>query len=125
MQRKADGSFGPLLTAITAANQPAGEEQNYFQPSIGIDDQGNGAAAWTTNVFRNPNTFYRFQTASFDAAAPSLTASVPPGASSRHPGWPRAADRVSPAAINWASATAGPRPAARCRTRSARPARST
>jgi hypothetical protein len=109
VQRKADGSFGPLLTAITAANQPAGEEQNYFEPSFGIDDQGNGAAAWTTNVFRAPSTFYRFQTASFDAAAPTLTASVPPGAALAAPVGMAAVttDRVSPATINWAFGDGG------------------
>ena len=54
--------------------------QNFIEPSLGIDDQGNGVAAWTRDEFRSATDFYRFQAASFDAAAPSLNSSVPPGA---------------------------------------------
>lgn len=102
--RNANGTLGPILTAVTAANQPPGEDQNFFEPSIGIDDQGNGVAAWTRNAFRNPTSFYRFQATSFDAVAPSLTASVPPGGALAAPiGMAASAfDRVSPVAFHWA-----------------------
>jgi hypothetical protein len=104
VQRNANGTFGPVLTAVTAANQPPGESHSYFQPSIGIDDEGNGVAAWTRTANRNATDFWQFQTASFDAAAPALTSSVPPGGKVGAPiGMAAAAsDRVSPVAIHWA-----------------------
>ena len=43
VQRKANGALGPILNAISAANPV----QSFSAPSIGIDDQGNGVAAWT------------------------------------------------------------------------------
>ena len=49
VQRKANGAFGPILNAISAANPV----QSFFAPSIGIDDQGNGVAAWTRDEFRS------------------------------------------------------------------------
>ena len=79
-----------------------------------MDDQGNGVAAWTRNANRNAVDFYRFQAASFDAAAPALTSSVPPGSTVGAPiGMAAAAsDRVSPVALAWsfgdgATATGG------------------
>jgi hypothetical protein len=103
VQRKANGAFGPVLTAITAANQPPGESQSYFAPSIGLDDEGNGVAAWTRTANRNTVDFYRFQAASFDAAAPALTSSVPPGGALGAPIGMAATtfDRVSPVSIAW------------------------
>jgi hypothetical protein len=103
VQRRANGTFGPLLTAVSAANPAPGENLNFFEPSIGIDDEGNGVAAWTRTSNRNAADHFRFQTASFDAAAPALTSSVPPGARVAAPiGMAAAAsDRVSPVAIAW------------------------
>jgi hypothetical protein len=109
VQRKANGTLGPILNAVSNANQPPGENQSFFASSIGIDDEGNGVAAWSRNAFRNPTNFVRFQVASFDAAAPTLTASVPPGGALNAPIGMAAAsfDRVSPVAINWAFGDGG------------------
>jgi hypothetical protein len=103
VQRKANGAFGPLLTAVSDAGQPLGESRNFFEPSIGMDDEGNGAAAWTRDAFHTGASHYRFQSGSFDAAAPALSSSVPPGAQVRAPiGMAAAAaDRVSPVSIAW------------------------
>jgi hypothetical protein len=103
VQRKADGSFGPILNAVTKANQPAGEDWSFFRPSLGIDDEGNGIAGWTRNAFRGGTNFNRFQVGSFDAAPPTLTASVPPGGALAAPiGMAASAfDRVSPVGFAW------------------------
>jgi hypothetical protein len=103
VQRRANGAFGPLLTAVSAANPAPGENLSFFEPSIGIDDEGNGVAAWTRTSNRNATDHFRFQTTSFDAAAPALSSSVPPGARVGAPiGMAAAAsDRVSPVAIAW------------------------
>jgi hypothetical protein len=103
IQRRANGTFGPLLTAVNAVSPAPGENLSFDQPSIGIDDEGNGVAAWTRTSNRNATDHFRFQTASFDAAAPTLTSSVPPGAERGAPiGMAAAAsDRVSPVAIAW------------------------
>ena len=103
VQRKANGTFGPILTAVDANSPAPGENLSFFEPSIGIDDEGNGVAAWTRTSNRAAVDHYRFQVASFDAAAPSLTASVPPGGALNAPIGMAAAsfDRVSPVSINW------------------------
>jgi hypothetical protein len=103
VQRKANGTYGPLLTAVNNSSQPPGEFQHFFEPSISMDDQGNGVAAWTRDAFHDTASHYRVQSASFDAAAPALSSSVPPGAQVGAPiGMAAAAsDRVSPVAIAW------------------------
>ena len=105
VQRKANGAFGPILNAISAANAV----QSFSATSIGIDDQGNGVAAWTRAENRGGTDFWRFQAASFDAAAPSLNSSVPPGAKVGV-GLPMAAaasDRVSPVSLSWSFGDGG------------------
>jgi chitodextrinase len=109
VQRKASGAFGPLLTAVSAANPAPGENLSFFEPSIGIDDEGNGASAWTRTSNRAAIDHFRFQTASFDAAPPVLSATVPPGgtAGAQVGMAAAAADRVSPATIAWAFGDGG------------------
>jgi hypothetical protein len=60
-------------------------------------------AAWTRTANRNTVDFFRFQAASFDAAAPALTSSVPPGGALGAPIGMAAAtfDRVSPVSVAW------------------------
>ena len=105
VQRKANGALGPILNAISAANPV----QSFSAPSIGIDDQGNGVAAWTRAENRGGTDFWRFQAASFDAAAPALNSSVPPGAKVgvALPMAAAASDRVSPVSLSWSFGDGG------------------
>jgi chitodextrinase len=109
VRRAANGAYGPLLQAVSNQIQLPGEFVNFQQPSIGVDDQGNGIATFLQDTFRNPTNFYRFRAVSFDAAAPSLSASVPAsGTAGRAVAMAAAAvDRLTPVSINWAFGDGG------------------
>jgi hypothetical protein len=109
VRRAADGTYGALLRAVTNEIALPGEFINFQQPSIGVDDQGNGIATFLQDTFRNPTNFYRFRAVSYDVAAPTLSATVPPGGTARKPiGMAAAAvDRLTPVSINWAFGDGG------------------
>jgi hypothetical protein len=64
---------------------------------------------WLFDHFRAVTSHYRIQSAAFDAAPPTLTASVPPGGTARQAiGMAAAAtDRLSPVGIQWAFGDGG------------------
>jgi hypothetical protein len=103
VRRTPDGQYGGVVAAADRTGQPPGEQFNFFNPVVALDDQGNAAAVWLFDHFRGGAPHWRVQSAAFDAAAPGLTSSVPPGGTVGSPiGMAATAtDRLTPVSINW------------------------
>jgi hypothetical protein len=103
VRRTPDGQYGGVVAAADRASQPPGEQFNFFNPALALDDQGNASAVWLFDHFRGGTDHWRVQTAGFDAAPPALTSSVPPGGALASPiGMAATAtDRLTPVTINW------------------------
>jgi PKD domain len=72
---RADGAFGdPVAVATTP---PGGARVDLDSPALGLDDQGNGFAAWRATLFPNAATVIRV--ARFDPVPPAITAASVPG----------------------------------------------
>ena len=104
--RSATGSFGPVLAAASTQNQPAGEFRNFFGADAGVDDEGNAAAIWTRDAFRQSDAqnHYQMQFAGLDAAPPTFAAVSVPTAGRVGAGIGMAAaatDRWSPVNVRW------------------------
>jgi hypothetical protein len=108
LHRSRTGKYSDIIPAVTENNPPPNQELAFFNPSVGIDDQGNAFAAFTRDAFHKMPPLdgmdhYTFEVAAFDFAAPSLTASVPPnGVASLPVGMAAAAsDRLTATSISW------------------------
>ena len=82
VHRSRSGAYSSVIPAVTENNPPPNQELAFFNPSVGVDDQGNAFAAWTRDAFHkmppgDGKDHYTFEAGAFDFAAPSLTASVP------------------------------------------------
>ncbi len=82
VHRSRAGAYSAVIPAVTENNPPPNQELAFFNPSVGVDDQGNAFAAWTRDAFHkmppgDGKDHYTFEAGGFDFAAPSLTASVP------------------------------------------------
>jgi PKD domain len=104
--RSPSGAFGPVLSAVSNRNQPAGEFRNFFEADVDVDDEGNAVAVWTRDAFRQSTTsdHYEMQFAGLDAAPPTLAAVSVPAAGTVGAGIGMAAaaiDRWSPVGIRW------------------------
>ena len=82
VHRSRAGAYSAVLPAVTENNPPPNQELAFFNPSVGVDDQGNAFAAWTRDAFHkmppgDGKDHYTFEAGGFDFAVPSLTASVP------------------------------------------------
>ena len=86
------------------AGEPAGTQFLFTHQATAIDDQGNATVLWRFDHFRSGTHFYRVQAAGFDAAPPSLSASVPPTAVAGAAVGMAAAslDRWGPVSLSWA-----------------------
>jgi len=108
VHRSRSGSYSGVIPPVTEDNPPPDQELAFFEPDVGVDDQGNAFAAFTRDAFHKMPPLdgmdhYTFEVAGFDFAAPTLTASVPPNGIASLPIGMAAAtsDRLSAASIAW------------------------
>jgi hypothetical protein len=108
VHRSRAGAYSAIVPAVTENNPPPDQELAFFNPSVGVDDQGNAFAAWTRDAFHkmppgDGKDHYTFEAGAFDFAAPSLTASVPgTGVATLPIGMAATAvDRISSPVIAW------------------------
>ena len=98
------GAFGDAKQVVSDAGEPAGTQFQFTHQATAIDDQGNATVLWRFDHFRSGSHFYRVQVAGFDAAPPTLSASVPPTAVAGAAVGMAAAtlDRWGPVSLSWA-----------------------
>jgi hypothetical protein len=103
-RRPAGSTFGAPLEPVNDSGEPSGTQFIFNNAALAIDDQGNGTAFWRFDHFRSGSHFYRVQAAGFDAAPPTLAASVPPATIAGTPVAMAAAalDRWGPVSLSWA-----------------------
>lgn len=103
--RPRGGSFSGVIPAESrnAVTTSLGNQ------GVGMDDQGNATGLWYRNLDPAGTNTHDVVTAAFDAAPPTLSASVPPGGTARASiGMAAAAvDRLSPVSIAWAFGDGG------------------
>ena len=108
VHRSRTGAYSAVLPPVTEDNPPPDQELAFFEPDVGVDDQGNAFAVFTRDAFHKMPPLdgmdhYTFEVAGFDFAAPALTASVPPNGIATLPiGMAAtASDRLSATSIAW------------------------
>jgi hypothetical protein len=103
-RRSPGGTFGDVQEVVGDSGEPSGSEFQFSNATLALDDQGNATALWRFGEIRLLTPFYRVQAAGFDAAPPTLSASVPPTATAGAAvGMAAAAlDRWGPVSLNWA-----------------------
>jgi hypothetical protein len=106
--RTRGGAYGPVVPAVTEADQPADQDWAFFAADLGVDDEGNAFASFTRDAFHKPpgdsKDHFTFEAVGFDAAAPSIaTVAVPPNGQAGSPiGMAAAAfDRMTPVGLHW------------------------
>jgi hypothetical protein len=104
VRRPRNGEF----SGVIPAERQATDSTQMINGAVGIDDQGNATGLWFRNIV-NPGNTHDVAVGAFDAAPPTLVASVPSGGTAGQAIAMAAAatDRLSPVAVKWAFGDGG------------------